>query len=72
MVLLTLTRPRLVRGNFRSWMRMMNQEGSPSERVVAQSLVDKAPRFLRDAQGNNVWAKFILENVDAERRTHAA
>jgi len=72
MVLLALTKSQLVWQHFSSWMRTMNQNGVPSEWVVAQSLTDTFPRFLRGAQENNIWAKFIRQNTDAKRGKFAA
>lgn len=72
MVLLALTKLRLVWQYFPSWMRTMNQNGVPSEWVVAQSLTDTLPGFLRGTQENNIWAKFIRQNTDTKRGKCAA
>lgn len=72
MMMLALVKPKIVWGNFRSWMRTMNQSGIPSEWVVAQSLASTLPEFLRDAQENSIWAKFIRQNSDTERGKFAA
>lgn len=72
MMLLALTKSQLVWERFRSWMRTMNQKGVPSEWVVAQSLTNTFPGFLRDMQKNNIWVKFITQNTDTERGKFAA
>ena len=72
MVLLALTKLRPVWQYFPSWMRTMNQNGVPSEWVVAQSLTDTLPGFLRGTQENNIWAKFIRQNTDTKRGKCAA
>ena len=72
MILLALTRSQLVWANFKSWMRTMNQNGVPSERVVVQSLSYTLPEFLRDGMENNIWAKFMSQNADTKRGKFAA
>ncbi len=72
MLLLALLKPEQVWSRFASWMRTMNLNGIPSEWVTAESLRNTLPEFLHSAVESNIWAKFICENAERERRKPAA
>ena len=72
MILLALTKSQLVWLHFAAWMRSMNLNGIPAEWVVAQSLRNALPGFMKGGLKNNVWAKFISQNSDARRKKFAA
>lgn len=52
---------------FRSWMRTMRVDATPSEAVVAQALRSSLPEFLLDTATQGTFAKFLREKVAWER-----
>lgn len=58
--------------NFRSWMRTMRTDRTPSEAVAAQAFRDCLPEFLRRSRARGGLAKFLRENVDWWRIPGAA
>jgi hypothetical protein len=62
---LAVTCRRLVWRRFGSWMRTMNTENTPSERVVAQALRSTLPQFLLDYHD-----KHDLEKVSSPGEFH--
>ena len=52
---------------FKSWMRTMNTDQSPSEMVVGQALRASLPHFLATMHCEHELEKFIVENADLDR-----
>ena len=54
-------------GEFRSWMRTMKVEATPSEAVAAQALRASLPEYLAGSPPEGTFEKFLLERVDWSR-----
>jgi hypothetical protein len=67
--LLALEHRPSVWAQFRSWLRTMNREQSPSESVVAQALRSTLPEFLEDPDAPRDLVKFLerIRNPDIPR-----
>lgn len=53
--------------HFRSWLRTMNTDRSPSEMVVGQALRSSLPHFLATMHGHHELEIFLVENADLSR-----
>lgn len=54
-------------GRFRSWMRTMRPEATPSEAVAAQALRATLPDFLLDGSAQGILEKFLRPRLDWSR-----
>ena len=53
--------------HFKSWMRTMKPNLTPSEAVAAQALRSSFPDFLLRAPDGNELKKFVLDNAELDR-----
>jgi len=59
--------PRKIWAAFPSWMRTMCPEKSPSERIVAMTLQERLPEYLRALPSGDVLRKFLEGKIDWTR-----
>lgn len=59
--------PTEVWGEFRSWMRTMNVDATPSEAVAAQALRAGLPDYLLGGPPEGIFEKFLVDKVDWTR-----
>ena len=52
---------------FPSWVRTMNPDGVPSERIVALTLQQSLPDFLCRLPQTDILAKFLVGKIDWAR-----
>ena len=57
----------LVWRNFRSWMRTMKKDNTPSEHVTAEALRSTLPEFLLDNSQDHVLEKILRHKIDPRR-----
>ncbi len=53
--------------HFKSWLRTMRTDRSPSEMVVGQALRSSLPQFLATTHGEHELEKIIVDNADLSR-----
>lgn len=54
-------------GKFKSWLRTMNKEKTPSELVVAEALRLSFPEFLLSSKNDSTLKKIVMEKAEPDR-----